>query len=232
MVKDIEEARTIWQSIDNLVGMEHSLRTFWAALVDELDVIGGDNLAFAEHEHHSSTSDADEPWVYTGDCRSYRLEARDGAHDRVLKGIVSVRIELWRKARSHSEPLWPYAKIPLVYVAFHRHPASDSDDVDYYGVDGKDFGLDEHGTPYHLGEAGSPYRARTPLWIWDGVPKEVDAWIESSWFFAVPLLAMTSYDGMREQIPEPLRRLLIENREPEDVFLATQAIPAAAVEDQ
>ena len=118
----------------------------------------------------------------------------------------------------------------MIYVAFHRHPDSDSDDVDYYGVDKRNFGLDEHGRPYHAGEEGSPYRARTPLWIWDGIPKDVDAWIESSWFFAVPLIVMTSYDDMREQITEPLRRLLIENREPEDVFRGTQAIPAAAVD--
>ena len=227
MVKNNDEARTIWQSINNIVGMERSLRTFWSALVDELDVMGGDNLAFTEHEHYSSTSGADEYWVYTGDCRSYRLEARDGADDRVLKGIVSVRIELWRKAGAHSVSAWPHATIPLVYVAFHRHPDSDSEDVDYYGVGEEDFGLDEHGTPYHGGEAGSPYRARTPLWIWDEIPKDVGAWIESSWFFAVPLTAMTSYDDMREQLTEPLRRLLIENHEPEDVFRASQAVLAA-----
>ena len=180
MVKSIDEAQTVWQSIDNIVGMERSLRAFWAALVDELDVIGGDNLAFLQHERHWSTSDPDDPWVYTGDCRSYRLEAGDGADDWVLKGVVSVRIELWRKAGAHSDSLWPHARIPLVYVAFHRHPDPDSDDVDYYGLDGEGFGLDEHGTPYHGGEAGSPYRARTPLWIWDEIPKDVDAWIESS----------------------------------------------------
>ncbi len=230
MVKSIDAAQTIWQSIDNIVGMERSLRAFWAALVDELDVMGGDNLAFVEHAHHSSTSDADDAWVYTGHCQSYRLEAGDGADDWALKGVVSVRIELWRKAEAHSESAWPHAKIPLVYVAFHRHPGSDSDDVDYYGVDEKDFGLDERGTPYHGGEAGSPYRARTPLWIWDEIPMDVDAWLESSWFFAMPLIAMTSYDDMREQITEPLRKLLIENREPADVFRATQAIPAAAVD--
>ena len=139
---------------------------------------------------------------------------------------MSVRIELWRTAGEHSESVWSYAKTPLIYVAFRRHPDSDSDDVDYYA----DFGLDEHGRPYHAGEEGSPYRARTPLWIWDRIPKDVDAWIESSWFFAVPLIVMTSYDDMREQITEPLRKLLIENREPEDVFRATQAIPAATVD--
>ena len=230
MVKSIDEAQTVWQSIDNIVGMERSLRAFWAALVDELDVIGGENLAFRKNEDHYSTSGTDEAWVYTGECRSYRLEAGDGADDWVLRGVVSVRIELWRKAGAHSDSVWPHAKSPLVYVAFHRHRDSDSDDVDYYGVDEQDFGLDEHGMPYHVGEAGSPYRARTPLWIWDRIPKDVDAWIESSWFFAVPLTAMTSYDDMREQITEPLGKLLIDNREPEDVFRATQALPAATVE--
>ena len=44
------------------------------------------------------------------------------------------------------------------------------------------------------------------------------------------MIVMTSYDDMREQITEPLRKLLLENREPEDVFRATQAIPAAAVD--
>lgn len=230
MVKSIDEARTVWQSIDNIVGMERSLRAFWVALVDELDVIGGDNLAFVEGAEHWSPSADD--WVYTGGCRTYRLETNAGGNDdeRVLKGVVSVRIELWRTAGEHSESVWPYAKTPLIYVAFHRHSNSDSDDIGYYGVDDSDFGLDQYGKPYHDGEEGSPYRPRTPLWIWDEIPEDVDAWIESSWFFAVPLTAMTSYDDLREQITEPLRKLLFDNREPEDVFRATRAIPAAAVE--
>ena len=226
----INESRAVWQSVENIVGMERSLRAFWAALVDELDVIGGDNIAFVEGEHNSSTSGADDYWVYTGECRSYRLEASDGDAERVPKGVVSIRIELWRTAEEHSESVWPHAKTPLIYVAFHGYPDPDSDDAGYYGVDNSDFGLDQYGKPYHDGEEGSPYRARTPLWISDEVSQDVDDWVASSWFFAVPLIAIRSYDDMREQITEPLRELLIENREPEDVFRATHAVPAVAVE--
>ena len=142
---------------------------------------------------------------------------------------MSIRIELWRTVEARAESAWPHAKTPLIYVAFHRYPDAESDDEGYYGEDDSDFGLDQYGKPYHGGEEGSPYRARTPLWIWDEVSQDVDDWIKSSWFFAVPLSALRSYDDLREQVTEPLRELLIENREPEDVFRATQAIPAVAV---
>ena len=88
MVRSIDEARTVWQSIDNIVGMERSLRAFWAALVDELDVAGGAGLAFVEGEEHWSWS-ADE-WVCTSGCRTYRLKTSDGDDEHVLKGVVSV----------------------------------------------------------------------------------------------------------------------------------------------
>ena len=73
---------------------------------------------------------------------------------------------------------------------------------------------------------GSPYRARTPAWIWNPIPEDVDQWIESSWFFAVPLVAIDSYDELRKQITEPLRELLIDNRAPEEVFRGKRALPA------
>ena len=56
----------------------------------------------------------------------------------------------------------------------------------------------------------------------------MDRWIESSWFFAVPLVALSSYDQLRAQITEPLRELLFENRAPEDVFRDKRALPAVA----
>ena len=55
-MKGIDESHVVWQSVENIVGLERSLGAFWAALVDELDVIGGDSLAFVEGEHGSSTS--------------------------------------------------------------------------------------------------------------------------------------------------------------------------------
>ena len=226
MAESIDESRTVWQSVNNIVGIERSLGAFWAALQDELDVIGAENLAFVEGEHHSSTSGADDYWVYTGECRSYRLEASDNGDEGVLKGVVPIQIELWRSIEEHPEPVWLHAKTPLIYVAFHRYPDPDSDGVGYYS----NFGLDQYGTPYHEDEEGSPYRERTPLWIWDKIPQDVNEWSDSSWFFAVPLIAIRGYDDLREQITEPLRRLLIENRRPEDVFRERRAIPAVAVE--
>ena len=224
--QSLDDARTVWQSVDNIIRMERSLGAFWAALADELDVIGGDDLAFVEGKHNESTSGADDCWVYTGECRSYRLEVTDGGDERVLKGVVSVRIELWRPAAEHSESSWPYAKIPLIYVAFHRHEDSDSDDLDYY----TDFGLDRHGKAYHDGEEGSPYCARPPLWIWNEIAADEGEWIRSSWFFAVPLIAMISYDDLRNQITEPLRELLFMNRAPEDVFRDRGAVRTGAAD--
>ena len=46
---------------------------------------------------------------------------------------------------------------------------------------------------------------------------------------AVPLVAIDCYEALREQVTEPLRELLMENRVPEDVFrgkLAVSAVPA------
>ena len=66
-------------------------------------------------------------------------------------------------------------------------------------------------------------------WIWDDIPDDVEVWIQSSWFFAVPLVAIDCYEALREQVTEPLRELLMENRVPEDVFrgkLAVSAVPA------
>ena len=62
------------------------------------------------------------------------------------------------------------------------------------------------------------------------VAEDVAEWIKGSWFFAVPLVAMSSYDDLREQITEPLRELPIENRAPEDVFRDRRSISAVAVE--
>ena len=228
-MESIYESQPVWQSIDNIIGMERSLKAFWVALQEELDVIGGDHLAFVEGEQHSSRSDTDYYWVYTSECRSYRLKASDGGNDEALKGVLSIRIELWRKAEEHAESLWPHAKTPLIYVAFHCPSDPDSAEVEYYGVEDGNFGLDQHGEPYDESEEGNPYRARTPLWIWDEIPEDVDEWIESSWFFAVPLVAIRSYHDLQEQITEPLRALLIENRAREDVFRNSHAIPARAL---
>ena len=57
----------------------------------------------------------------------------------------------------------------------------------------------------------------------------MDEWIASSWFFAVPLVAIRSHDDLQEQITEPLRELLIENRAPEDVFRERHTIPAVTL---
>ena len=113
--------------------------------------IGGDNLAFEEIEQHSSTRDADYYWAYTDERRSYRLDASVGG-GWVLKGVLSVRIELWREAGEHAESLWPQAKTPLVYVAFHRYPDPGFEQPGYYGVGNANFGLDQYGKPYHDGE--------------------------------------------------------------------------------
>ncbi len=107
----------------------------------------------------------------------------------------------------------------------HRYPDPGSDDVSYYGVVKNRFGLDRHGKPYHEGEDVG-YRARTPLWIWDDIPDDVDEWIQSSWFFAVPLVAIDCYEALREQVTELLRELLIENRVPEEVFRGKLVVPA------
>lgn len=202
-METVDESRTVWQSIDNIVGMERSLQAFWVAVQEELDAIGGDAMAFVEEDAHSSTNNPEYHWAYTGECRPYRVETSDGDGDPVLKGVVSVRIELWRKAGERSESVWRHAKTPFVYVAFHRYPDPDSDGVGYYGVDDRDFGLDQYGKPYHEGEEGDSYRARTPLWVWNRIADDVDEWIKSSWFFAVPLVEISSYDELREQITEP-----------------------------
>lgn len=75
-------------------------------------------------------------------------------------------------------------------------------------------------------EEDARYLARTPLWVYDEIPDSVDEWIKSSWFFAVPLVEIGSYDALRAQITEPLRELLMENRPPEEVFRGRRAIPA------
>ena len=134
-----------------------------------------------------------------------------------------------REAGEHADFVWPHAKRPLVYVAFHRYPDPGSDEVSYYGVIKTRFGLDQHGKPYHEGE-DVPYRASAPLWIWDDIPDDVGEWIDSSWFFAVPMVEIGSYDALREQITEPLRQLLFENRSSEDVFRDRRAIPTVAAE--
>ena len=220
------ESRTIWQSVENIAGLHGSLKAFWTALLEELDVIGGGDMDFVPYKAHSSMAPGG--WVYVVECRTYRLEARDG-DAVVLKGVVSVQIELWRTAGEHADSVWSHAKTPLVYVAFHRYPDPGSDVVGYYGVIKTRFGLDQHGKPYHEGE-DIPYRARTPLWIWGDIPDDVDEWIDSSWFFAVPMVEIGSYDALREQITEPLRQLLFDNRAPEDVFRDGRAIATVAAE--
>ena len=122
------ESRTIWQSIENIAGMHGSLKAFWTALLEELDVIGGADMDFVPHRDHSSMAPGG--WVYVVECRTYRLEKRDG-DAVVLKGVVSVQIELWRTAGEHADSAWPHAKTPLVYVAFHRYPDPGSDEVSY-----------------------------------------------------------------------------------------------------
>jgi hypothetical protein len=217
----------VWQSVDNIIAMERSLKAFWAALQEDLDRIGGDNLAFEEVEQHSSTRDADYYWAYIDERRSYRLDASVAGGGWVLKGVLSVRIELWRAVGEQAQSPWPHAKTPLVYVGFHRYPDPGIEQPGYYGVGDSSFGLDHCGRPYHENE-DVPYRARTPLWIWDAIPEGVNEWIQSSWFFAVPLAALGSHDALREQITEPLRELLIGNRAPEDAFRGKRALPAVA----
>ena len=226
-MESMGESRTIWQSIENIAGMHGSLKAFWTALLEELDVIGGADMDFVPYKGHSLMAPGN--WVYVVECRTYKLQGRDGGDEGVLKGVVSIKIELWREADEHGDSAWSHAKTPLVYVAFHRYPDPGSDEVSYYGIIKAKFGLDQHGKPYREGE-DVPYRARTPLWIWDDIPDDVDEWIDSSWFFAVPLVEIGSYDALREQITEPLRQLLFENRPPEDVFGDRRAIPTVAAE--
>lgn len=230
-MESIDESRTVWQSIDNIVGMERSLDALWGAVADELDAIGTDAaMTFVEDEEDrssSTTHDFDSGgWVYTGECRVYRLELNHGGDTPVLKGVASIRMELWRKAGERAEAAWRYAKTPLIYVAYHGNADSDPEDQGRYGQEGGKFGLDQYGNPYDKSEEDARYRARTPLWIYDEIPDAVDEWIKSSWFFAVPLVEISSYDELRAQITEPLRELLMENRPPEEVFRGRRAIPA------
>ena len=230
-MESIDESRTVWQSIDNIVGMERSLDALWGAVADELDAIGTDAaMTFVEDEEDPSWSTAHDfdsgSWAHTGACRFYRLESNDGGDAPVLKGVASIRMELWRKAGERAEAVWRYAKTPLIYVAYHGNADSDPEDHSYYGQAGWEFGLDQYGNPYDRSEEDARYRARTPLWVYDEIPDAVDEWIKSSWFFAVPLVEISSYDELRAQITEPLRELLIENRSPEEVFRGRRAIPA------
>lgn len=56
-METIDESRTVWQSIDNIVGMERSLDALWGAVADELDAIGTDAaMTFVEDEAGRSSS--------------------------------------------------------------------------------------------------------------------------------------------------------------------------------
>ena len=117
LVDSIDESQTVWQSIENIVGVQSSLKAFWAALLDDLDVAGGNNMGFVQHKAHASMAPGG--WVYTVECRTYRLEERDGGEEgglQGLKGVLSVQIELWREVGEHAEPEWPHARTPLMYI--------------------------------------------------------------------------------------------------------------------
>ena len=54
-METIDESQTVWQSIDNIVGMERSLDALWGAGADELDAIGTDAaMTFVEDEEGRS----------------------------------------------------------------------------------------------------------------------------------------------------------------------------------
>ena len=53
-MESMGESRTIWQSIENIAGLHGSLKAFWTALLEELDVIGGGDMDFVPYKAHSS----------------------------------------------------------------------------------------------------------------------------------------------------------------------------------
>ena len=199
----MSDRNTVWQSVQNIREIGHSIAAFWDALPVELKKIGDYSVNEWNGKLNKCESDPND-WVCIEDYRIYDLRSR--ARGRPRLGYISVRIELWRDADEESD--WIYAKKPLIYVGFTVPEDSPWDNTQMrLNQHGKFSGVSNYDDMEYNVWCSS---CLPPLWEISETEYTIDQhqWDQRAWFFALPLYEIHSRKNIEEKIVEPVKALL------------------------
>ena len=202
---------TIWNTIANMKALDASLGPFFEVLENEIR--SQDCWSYRDSEEIACLSTPNGWCWYTSYVRYSLRQIPRGKGRQRGPGNVTVGVELWREVADHENP-WKYAKQPLFYIGFS--PGNDwwSDDM----------ALDYRGSPawYPDGEVTPPTENAPYLWTWNG--EDSDRWSLRNWFFVLPLCSIKRREDIENEIIAPLRSLLVNNSDPNEVFDGRRAI--------
>ena len=210
----------VWQNLENMRKLGTAVNSFYSVLGKKLEESFTKGKPIDVEEEELTEGD----WCCFATCWVYTLKITKPNGSKQACPL-SVRTELWREINNDKSD-WEHAKSPLIYIGF------DPDLPKKGNAWGNDYlKLNEWGQPVHNDEdceIVEPAPNKNPyLWEWpseDKANKSENSWSERSWFFVVPLFDINSTNDIQEQILDPLKSLLVDNKSPEDAFRDSKAI--------
>ena len=207
----------VWQTIENMRHLGLAVNSFYSVLGKKLEE------SFTKCKPLDSETEEliQGEWCCFSTCRSYTLNILKPKNKIKQPCPLSVRTELWREVDHTGNSDWKHAKTPLIYIGFS--PDKGDPWVEEY------LKLDMWGSPtmYEVDD-GKIVEPTTDgnlwLWEWQSEYNDNNKWSERSWFFAIPLLDISSATDIQEQILDPLKSLLLNNKSPENSFEGKKAI--------
>ena len=205
----------VWQSIENIRLIEPSLDSLYRVVES---ILREGEYFYGVERIDSGGSKSDYHWCFYSDFKIYSLRRRNPntGYPRFV-GALSVRIELWRAANGGGLSDWPYARSPLIYIGF----SPDKSDGWYEDM----LFVDHHGGPIRDCEGGEVRTTEDAPWLWEfGTPDDGNVtWDLRSWFFVVPLCAISNRRDVQAQLVGPVKALLA-GASPCEAFRETSAI--------
>ncbi|MBB1493396.1 hypothetical protein H5395_18405 [Paracoccus sp. MC1854] len=178
----------IWQSAQNMMKSSKNLDKLWEAF-DLIECEGGDPVLVIERNNSDSE---DNGWIYPVWEAYYKVRQRPNVNLRDT-GWITLAIQLTCDVGVEGD--WQHGKRAKVLAGYA--PFKNFDHA--WGFDSED----PNSSGYVEECVTDEYR-----WIHSD---------EVSWFFAVPLDALTSTDDVEKCIVTPMRRL-VRGENPDDVF--------------
>lgn len=196
----------IWLSVDNLLQLSIESAALLEEIEHQLSQLPG--VARVEGIDPDYAFDDNELFCWKG-IATYLLHPADARKNAF--GAIAIGTELWRKVRD--DDTWPYARQALLYVGFA--PGQDGWTRDALSIGGS-------GEPEDTGIM----RLAAPM-LWErtgrGAKSDMAAWAQRTWFYCIPLGAITGPDRVTSEITGPLESLL-EGHSPVEAFRNAQAV--------
>ncbi|TFF27383.1 hypothetical protein E3C22_02690 [Jiella endophytica] len=144
--------------------------------------------------------------------------SRTGYHFKIHKLVGRQRLPsqllfVFDLARPEIPSSWAHARRAFLTCAYA--PKFDTG----WEVDEVAIGMD--GRPISEESRGCTRHADGRLLEWENADKP---WLNRTWFFTVPLMAIDGHDALRKEVVDPIKNLLLHNQSPDDVLSGGSAI--------